>query len=317
MAGSLIGRGAATLLSWVAQVFRTWRFPVFALSLVVGMTAMMVAILFIPNAPEGLGAFAEDFKVWCFGYDPATGRFESMYVVMMVLQPIILGTILLGVWWRPLREGLATARRQMAGWSSVPLVLVAISGATFPFLGWTSEARGELPFPAERLRMAHTPPAIDLVNQRGERVTLDAMRGKVVIVTAVYASCGLACPSIMAQSKRVVNALPPERRDDVRVVGVTLDPERDDVARLARMAEAQHVEAPLFNLVTGASPEVNATLDALQIARRLDPETGIIDHANLFLLVDRKGRLAYRFTLGDRQERWLATALGVLLAEAP
>ncbi len=43
----------------------------------------------------------------------------------------------------------------------------------------------------------------------------------------------------------------------------------------------------------------------------------MIDHANLFLLVDRAGRIAYRLTLGERQQRWLTSALEFLLREEP
>jgi len=60
---------------------------------------------------------------------------------------------------------------------------------------------------------------------------------------------------------------------------------------------------------------VEGVLDAMQIARQRDPETGVISHANLFLLVDREGRLAYRLGLGERQQRWLTSALRVLLNE--
>ena len=56
-------------------------------------------------------------------------------------------------------------------------------------------------------------------------------------------------------------------------------------------------------------------LDRMQIARERDPDSGVISHANLFLLIDRDGRLAYRLGLGERQQRWLVSALRVLLGE--
>jgi protein SCO1/2 len=46
-----------------------------------------------------------------------------------------------------------------------------------------------------------------------------------------------------------------------------------------------------------------------------DTDTGLIDHANLFILIDREGRVAYRFTLGERQQDWLGNALRLLLGE--
>ena len=65
----------------------------------------------------------------------------------------------------------------------------------------------------------------------------------------------------------------------------------------------------------GPAPDVD--LDTLrEIERRvLWLATRMIDHANLFLLLDREGRIAYRLSLGDQQERWLVTALQVLLRE--
>jgi cytochrome oxidase Cu insertion factor (SCO1/SenC/PrrC family) len=84
---------------------------------------------------------------------------------------------------------------------------------------------------------------------------------------------------------------------------------------LHKLAQNHGMEPPLYNLVTGASTDVEPLLDRMEIARQRDPETGIINHANLFLLIDREGRVAYRLGLGERQQRWLTSALRVLLRE--
>ncbi len=109
----------------------------------------------------------------------------------------------------------------------------------------------------------------------------------------------------------------PAERADLRVVAVTMDPTHDTPEVLAELAGMHGMQAPLYNLVTGDANEVESILDAMGIIRKRDPETGVIDHANLFLLVDREGKIAYRLTLGDLQERWLASALKLLLREPP
>jgi cytochrome oxidase Cu insertion factor (SCO1/SenC/PrrC family) len=119
----------------------------------------------------------------------------------------------------------------------------------------------------------------------------------------------------MAQAKAAVAALTQEQRRDLTIVGITLDPENDTTERLADMAQGQEVTAPLFNFVTGEPAKVERVLDLLAVQRQRDPETGVIDHSNLFILVDRLGRVAYRLTLGKQQQRWLISALQVLLAE--
>ena len=59
------------------------------------------------------------------------------------------------------------------------------------------------------------------------------------------------------------------------------------------------------------------SLDRMQMARDRDPETGVINHANLFLLIDRDGRLAYRLGLGERQQSLDGPAGGIGGSSAP
>lgn len=192
---------------------------------------------------------------------------------------------------------------------TIAVVIVALSGSR--------PGAGAMPFPARELRTAVAPPPIHLTDQTGQPVDLAALKGKVVMLTAVYASCPHTCPLILAEAKRVVAGLPARDLADLRVIAVTIDPAHDDQAALARLASMHGLEPPLWHLVTGEASEVERTLDRMNIARKLDPRTGVIDHGNLLMLVDRQGRLAYRFTMGAKQEPWLRAAIKLLLRESP
>lgn len=301
---------------WTARAhrfFASFRFPAFALSLLVFYKLLLLTALLLPVGDDALGRFAEEFKTWCFGYDPATGKLQPAYVLMMLSEPVALAGILVLVWWGPLAELWRSPRRGLP-FAGAALAIVVAGASAFGLLR-TGTPEGELPFPADRLRTSLPAPRLALTDHEGRPVSLDELRGRVVVLTGVYATCGYTCPMILGQAKRAVAALSPPERADVTMLAVTLDPERDGPAELARMAEGQGVSAPAFRLATGPAEEVNRVLDALQIARRRDPETGVIDHANLFVVVDRSGRVAYRFTLGERQERWLESALRLLVAE--
>ena len=297
----------------VRRFFMGGGFPAFFLSLLIFYEVFLLGMLWVPAAAPGLGAFAEDFRIWCYGYDPATGRTQWAYVVAMVLPQLGIATLVALMWWQPLRELLARPRR-IVPHALAAALLVAGLAAGFS-VGGTQPATGELPFPAESLRTAFRPPDLALTNQLGEPIDLAALRGKVVMLTAVYASCGHTCPALLTQAKRAVAALDPAQLEDLRVVAVTLDPENDTSEVLAGLAENHGMEAPLYNLVTGEPARVEAVLDQMEVARQRNPETGVIDHANLVLLIDRKGQVAYRLGLGERQERWLTSALRVLLRE--
>lgn len=291
-----------------------WRFPSLVLFLLAYSAAALVALLLVPASDSALGRFAEEFRIWCFGYDPATKRFEWSYLVTMGVQWVMLGAGVIGVWRRPLRAALRRPARLVPP-ALTALAVVGAGAAGFGLLRPAAAATGELPFPAERLRTSFAAPSLSLVDQDGQPVSLEALRGRVIMVTGVYSTCGYTCPMIMAQAKAAVSALSPAEREQVTVVAVTLDPQHDTPEQLRKMAEAQHVTAPLYRLSTGEPAAVERALDDLQIARERDPKTGVIDHANLFLLVDKRGKIAYRLTLGGRQERWLTQALRVLVAE--
>lgn len=302
----------------VQRFMSSWRFPAVVLPLLGLVQLLLLALLVVPAEAGVLSRFAEDMKVWCFGYDPATGGLQPAYVLMVVVDPAILAGLVTVVWWRPL-----TRIMRRLPWALLPYgagALVLTSAIALAAVGlWgveQAEAVDPTEFPADRLRVSlPAPPVEELVDQDGRPVRLEDLRGRVVVLTAVYATCGYTCPMILGQARAALDALTPAERAEITVVGVTLDPERDDPAAMKRMADGQEVSAPTFRLLTGAPERVNRALDAMGIARRRDPATGVIDHSNVFLLLDRDGRVAYRFGLGDLQERWLTEGLRVLVGE--
>jgi protein SCO1/2 len=285
-------------------------FAVFTVATVVLYT-LLLAALFV--WPAEAGGFAGDFKAWCFGFDPATGHSSLAAVAETMGGPIFVGAIVALLWRQPLADVFRRPRGLV-----VPVVsavaVVALAG-----VGLAASRPRPQPvdrtFPAARLRTAVPAPRIALVDQEGVPVALEALRGRVVMVTAVYSRCGTTCPMILAQAKRVLSGLDDAQRADLSVLAIMLDPAHDGPAELPALARAQGVASPLWRLASGPPPDVEAALDAFGISRWRDEETGIIEHQALTILVDRGGRVAYRFTVGDLQEAWLSQALRLLLAE--
>jgi protein SCO1/2 len=299
------------------RFFGSWRFPALVLPLLVIVQLALLTLVALPAGDGPMATFVEEMKVWCFGYDPETGSMQLAYVAMFVLDPAVLGGVVALVWWRPLSRVARGAPRALLPYAGAA-ALLALLGAGALVATWRGAA-GEDPtvFPADRLRVSLPAPDVTgLVDQDGRPVLADELRGRVVVLTAVYATCGNTCPMILEQARAALSTLLPDELARVTVLGVTIDPERDTPEAMARLAQAQSVEAPLFRLLSGPPERVDATLDAMSVSRRRDEATGVIDHANVFLLLDAQGRVAYRFGLGDLQERWLAEALLVLIEEA-
>ncbi len=303
----------SNIFAKISQFITGWRFPTFVIALCIFVAILLTAILLIPTSATGIGAFATDFKTWCFGYDPATGSFEWGYVAVMLVNPIILAGFVYMVWAPSLKRAVQRRLWSVITTAGVALLVAGLMGGSFVALGPSKVEATQLPFPAERLRTEIEPPQFELTDQTGEKVSLADFEGEVVLLTAIYASCHTACPVIMIQARKALNSLTPEEREDVTVLAVTLDPENDTPDRLAEAAVAHQVEAPEWRLLTGEPDEVNRVLDEMSVSRRRNPETGVIEHSNLFAVIDRQGKIAYRLTLGDRHDTWLSTAIKTLV----
>jgi protein SCO1 len=293
-----------------------WRFPVIVITVIISTVLSMAAVLLIPPTAGAAYAFAQDFKTLCFGYDRTTGSMEWAYVWMFLVQPLILASLVFFIWRGPLRHGWAVHRASFFATAAGAFAVVAAVALTAPGFLMAGPVADPTVFPGNRIRTAVPAAPFRLVNQESDSVALEDFAGEVVVLTAIYATCGDTCPLILEQIKSAVGELTEEEKQDLHVIAITLDPETDTPAMLSMMAEARGVEAPLFNTVTGDPAYVNQVLDRYDF-RRWRNDAGAIEHTNLIHVIDRKGNIAFRFTLGALQETWLRESLKLVLSESP
>lgn len=289
-------------------------FPAFAICALFFYQAFVAMMAFSPPATGMWGEFMEDFRLRCFQVS-ASGRMDMTSVWVMLSEPIPLQGIFLFIWRGPLLELWRTQRRTLIPLSAAALLLVMAIAASLLGLGRSQATPAKFPFPADRLRSALAMPAFVLTNQDGESVSLSDFKGKVVLVTAVYATCSSTCPMMLTKIRTVLDELTPAERNDLAVVAFSLNPEADTQELRKMTSRIYSMNSPRFHFVNGLPSEVNAVLDRLNVARTRDEKTGQILHSNLFFLLDREGRIAYRLSLSENEQSWIADALRVLLGE--
>jgi protein SCO1 len=288
--------------------------PVFLIAAAIVYEAFIVFITFAPLDRFGwLGDFARDFKVWCFNYDPRTGGMEWAAVGMMLLEPLFVVGVAVVLWRRAL-----TARSWLVSWRAALTGGVAAAVAMGSVFSLAQPgADDELPpFPGERIRTRLTPPAFTLSDQLGREFSLEELRGRVVLVTGIYALCGTACPQILLETRKLLDSLPPEAREKISVLALSLNPEYETSEIMGAVAAAYGFTHPEFRYLNGEPAVMHDVLDRMQFARFRDPKTGVIEHANLLILLDAQGEIAYRFNLNPRHQSWLREAAIALAAEA-
>lgn len=125
----------------------------------------------------------------------------------------------------------------------------------------------------------------------GSEVPLSILRGRIQVLAMIYTHCEHACPRIIADIRSVRSALG-DTGGRVGYVLVSLDPARDDAARLAEFAAKTGLgeDWTLLRAEEGAVRELATALGVRY--RRVSPEDFV--HSNLLSVLDPEGRVVHR-----------------------
>ena len=176
-------------------------------------------------------------------------------------------------------------------WSVAALAVLTMCAAAARATG--HEAKG-----AARLAKIGPAPEFTLTTQEGGRLSLRDLRGKVVAVTFMYASCADTCPLLTAKLAGIQAKFGPEFGSRVFFVSVTVDPERDTPEVLKRYAEAHKANPAGWAFLTGSPAEIRDVERRYGIYAQKNPR-GDVDHTFLTSLIDRDGILRVQY-LGVR-----------------
>jgi protein SCO1/2 len=146
----------------------------------------------------------------------------------------------------------------------------------------------------ENLPKIKPAPEFTLTNQDAKRVALKELRGKVVAITFIFASCVDTCPLLTAKMAGVQNKLGNAFGPQVNFVSITVDPERDTPEVLKRYAEAHKVNPTGWAFLTGTQAEIREVAKRYGIYYKKTPR-GDVDHTFLTSLVDQSGTLRVQY----------------------
>lgn len=180
---------------------------------------------------------------------------------------------------RVTRRALAMAGRVLFLWA----VLVAAPAAR----AWNStDVTGVLP-------------ALDFTMTRasdGKIVTAADYKGKVVLLYFGYTFCPDVCPTTLLNTTLMLKAFG-QQADNVRVLFVTVDPNRDTVAVLKQYTEAF---APEVVGLRGTPDQLATLAKRYRVAYSVEPESPghqyEVTHSSAVYVFDRSGNIRLLFT---------------------
>ncbi|MBI2516239.1 MAG: SCO family protein [Opitutae bacterium] len=292
---------------------------VFLLTALAAYEGFLLLTIFGPTGGGLLGDFVRDFQLWCYRGDPRTGGISWLAVSVMMLEPIFIVAVAALLWRRvivQLGDWRVWRAQVRAAATGLGVITVCVAGLVWYARIDAAKTQVLPPFPGERIRVRLDLPGEMFIDQKGAAFRFADLRGRVVLVTGVYATCSTACPEIFLEMNKLLGELPTADRAGLSVVALSLNPEYETAELMNLVAEGRGFTHPEFRYVNGEKPaEMHDVLTRLQFSATRNPQTGVIDHTNLFLLVDRSGHIAYRFTLEPRHRAWLREALRALLCE--
>jgi protein SCO1/2 len=144
------------------------------------------------------------------------------------------------------------------------------------------------------------PPASEIALTRadGSSFRLSEMQGDIVLLFFGYTSCPDVCPTTMAELNQALQKLNEDQAKRVKVLFVTVDPERDTPERVQEYANHFNDE---FIGLSGSEAELQKTWNDYGVFREKVEGTSalgyLVDHTARVTLIDQDGnlRVSYSF----------------------
>ncbi len=154
---------------------------------------------------------------------------------------------------------------------------------------------GDLPFLGETviengIEVHHKVGQFAHLNQDSVIIDNKKMSEYIYVADFFFTSCPSICPKVMKEMTKIYDAVKDEPK--VKLVSFTLDPKRDDVARLKLYSSNLGVDHDKWYFLTGDRDATLELANTFFVAAFVDEDApGGFDHSGKILLIDKEGHV--------------------------
>ena len=130
-------------------------------------------------------------------------------------------------------------------------------------------------------------------DQEKKHVMLPEFTGKIQVMAMVYTHCQSVCPRIVADMQTIDSKLLPEQKAAVNFLLVTIDPERDNPARLKQYAIENSLDNSRWKLLNGSKDDVLELAALLGVKYKKISDVDYA-HSNLITVLNKQGEVVYQ-----------------------
>lgn len=148
-----------------------------------------------------------------------------------------------------------------------------------------------------RLPVYGTVPDFTMTERNGDAFGLKDLKGKIWVADFIFTSCAGTCPIMAANMAKLQTAL--QKEWDVKLVSISVDPERDTPDILSKYANTFGAETGRWFFVTGSPKEIihlanegfHLSAGQLPPEDSVQSELGPVTHSIRFALIDQGGQI--------------------------
>lgn len=141
-----------------------------------------------------------------------------------------------------------------------------------------------------------------LEDKNGKDVSLSEFKGKMVLLNFGYTSCPDICPTTMGNLRSVYTKME-DRQDEIQVVFISVDPERDNLNKLGDYVSYFHKD---FIGLTGSEEQLKEVSNIFNIFYFKEGVNSkkdyLMSHPTSIYLIDREGKLILKYPHNTKQE---------------
>ena len=178
------------------------------------------------------------------------------------------------------------------------LLLILVAG----LLGCSAKSESDNPFVGVDIRGADFGQGFELTDHHGQVRRLQDFQGKLVAIFFGYTNCPDVCPTTLDDISKAMKLLG-DRRSEVQVLFVTLDPERDTQEKLGQYVPAFD---PDFLGLRGTPEQTVATASHFKVFYQKQSSGSkagyLIDHSSGIYVFDKQGAIRLYLNYGQKPQ---------------
>ncbi|WP_224999164.1 SCO family protein [Cesiribacter sp. SM1] len=153
------------------------------------------------------------------------------------------------------------------------------------------------------------------VSHTGDSINLHTLQGRVQLVAMVYTACEYACPRIVADMKRIEEAVVDTWGHQVGFVLVSIDPKHDTPEKLREFARKNGFNPHRWQLLHGSEGNILELAALLGVQYKKVGEKDF-SHSNVITVLDAAGEIKHQqLGLGVKPDETIAAIQQLLIKQ--